>query len=819
MIKAAGVIVLLILFSSAKGQNSNIDQLTRDSKSGIPADKVFLHVDRNLYKQGDTIRFTAYIRDRQTGIYETKSSTLICMVISPASKTADSSRFRISGATASGWLHIPVDATPGIYSVTAFTANMMNYNNRYVFRTPVKVEKQGRPGKSNTEILTSRQTENTKELTSSDLRIDFLPEGGNLITGFRQRIGFNATTTTGKQLFINGKITDQEGNDVTTFESGINGPGFFEITPVVGKRYMAIVKIDKSNTFEYQLPESLENGAGLRVEDDGPDQLKVTIFSRGAEFKKLLLTVAMNEVVVFSGNTEIDSSRIVRINTEMLPPGTGYVTLFDKSGRPLAERQVLVNKGKRLNIGILKDKTAYKPGGEASIDLQATDENGKNVAAVLSLSAFDSITGFSPLLPLADIRSTMDFDAGFLESLPLKIGLAGPANLTDKELETMLLVYGWRRFRDRESGDTIISREYNDFETIELTTRAEGKNRRDKIRITSLEALDMIEIKTTGGITEFNPDTLDSGARNLVIMPDPDWRKNQHPVLLRTKTNKRFAESVKSFSYQEPEEMKTVFTIRNEADYGLDTAVYIDRVTIKGNRDNAPKVYNKYQLMFQNTSAYTISAKDLTTAFTFEDVLTRLMPFMIDRKAKKVYLRTTGRGPQTPALFVVDDVPLWEPGITGTSKWLSSYVQIADMPASNISSVTMIKGLQGYPLYGEAALGGVIFVETKAKGMKDGTYEEVKQPWKEIKNDLAKPVRIYRSEIEFYIPAREEYLLNPEYQNRRTLLWKKEIVLDGSGPVSVKFPLNNTKGKIMITVNGVSVNNIPGSASKTLSVN
>ena len=125
----------------------------------------------------------------------------------------------------------------------------------------------------------------------------------------------------------------------------------------------------------------------------------------------------------------------------------------------------------------------------------------------------------------------------------------------------------------------------------------------------------------------------------------------------------------------------------------------------------------------------------------------------------------------------------------------------------------MIRGVQGFPLYGEQALGGVIFVTTNGKAMMDGTYKEVR-PWMPPgNNNLAKPIRIFRSEIEFYVPTKEQVQLIPEYHNRPTLYWSNELILDGSGPVKINYPNNMKTGTIFVNINGVTFDNVPFSST------
>jgi hypothetical protein len=158
-----------------------------------------------------------------------------------------------------------------------------------------------------------------------------------------------------------------------------------------------------------------------------------------------------------------------------------------------------------------------------------------------------------------------------------------------------------------------------------------------------------------------------------------------------------------------------------------------------------------------------------------------------------------------PALFVLDGTPIGQ-----------DYEMIATMPASKISSVTFMKGSHGFALYGQKAMGGVIFVTTKiGAGIKDDSYNGNDN---RSNGDLLKEIRIFRTETEYYIPTKEEVSLNPEYHLRPTILWKSQVLIDGNGPVKIKFPNNMVKGTAMITVNGISFTNNVGSTRSNYKV-
>jgi len=77
-------------------------------------------------------------------------------------------------------------------------------------------------------------------------------------------------------------------------------------------------------------------------------------------------------------------------------------------------------------------------------------------------------------------------------------------------------------------------------------------------------------------------------------------------------------------------------------------------------------------------------------------------------------------------------------------------------------------------------------------------------------NKMLVPINIYRPYVEFYNPGKAESHSNSIWQNRPTILWKSDVYFNGNKPVKFKIPNQIHQGKVIITVNGVSENNLVG---------
>ena len=167
-----------------------------------------------------------------------------------------------------------------------------------------------------------------------------------------------------------------------------------------------------------------------------------------------------------------------------------------------------------------------------------------------------------------------------------------------------------------------------------------------------------------------------------------------------------------------------------------------------------------------------------------------------------IYLRSPRSflaGP-VPALFVLDGMPIYQNG------W--AYVQ--DIPINEVTSITVLNGQRGYTQYGEGSQGGVIFINTRSAGTNNLPGSPSKWATAVRSGNLVKPMQIFRPSIEFYIPVKPEADFDPLLQSRATLYWDPEVYFNGKEPVKIK--VNNLKhtGPVVVTINGVSVDNLVG---------
>jgi hypothetical protein len=518
---------------------SPVEKYLLSQQNSYSRDQVFVHIDRNMYKPGDTIRFQAYIRDRFTGIFESNSVSFYALLFNDIQKMIDSSRFKIENSTSTGWMTIPANAGFGKYHFVAFTGTMQNFNPMDAFQLdlyvkakdddPEKVEitfdqENYQPGDTleavikitdakgepksqqkfqcslttdnysieTDEISTNRKGESVIRFTIPDtisfqpglevitqkrankvsvkkdfkipfndlyLDLRFLPEGGTLVAGLEQRIGFNATNLKGEPVYIEGLLKNRTGSILDTIKSGIYGPGLFVCTPQSGM-YVELFKGAGKEKI-WPLPDPVTSGMYLSVKPIDNRSFAVEIQSNSYSGETVFVSGTMNMTQIFSQDLILNKKQRIVVETDQLLSGVAQITLFNKELRPIAERLVYVNADKHLKFNIKTENSFYGPWQETELIVSVTDSQGNPVEGIFSIAVADSISGHNAEMFTPGIEYTFNYHPNFPGNLPYKALIKGLENIIDEERDLLLMVYGWSKinwdFSKKETTSVIIT--------------------------------------------------------------------------------------------------------------------------------------------------------------------------------------------------------------------------------------------------------------------------------------------------------------------------------------------------------------------------
>ncbi|MFS4418499.1 TonB-dependent receptor plug domain-containing protein [Maribacter sp. 2307ULW6-5] len=422
---------------------------------GERPEKTYLHTDRDVYINGDTIWFKAYLLD---GIYHSPSPKSKVVHVELLNGTGDVLQRKMvyngsSGAV--GEMKIGHELPEGDYALRAYTRYMLNEQEPVPFHKSIRVvhqpadaaflEMEKASSNGNGATTWSRDKAGNKPL------LRFFPEGGHLVEGLMTKMGVEIQDSFGNGLQVKGQIQDQDGAVVATFKSGAFGLGMVPFKPLPGSRYEAKIDMD-GRPHKYEIPEIRQSGHVLNVLDrDKHIEVRVATNKDGGLENTVLVGHTRGKVFLkgLRGRPK-GNGYVIKLDPAELVEGVAHFTLFSKNGEPLCERLFFVeNRAKKTILNLRTDKMEYGPRERVSLKMDLEDMGGNVLEGDLSVSVVSN-GGLQPgfendmyswLLLNSDVGGTVP-NAGYFFDSAIK----------DRRLllDALMLTHGWRRFEWKE---------------------------------------------------------------------------------------------------------------------------------------------------------------------------------------------------------------------------------------------------------------------------------------------------------------------------------------------------------------------------------
>ncbi|MFN6039321.1 MAG: MG2 domain-containing protein [Bacteroidota bacterium] len=278
------------------------------------------------------------------------------------------------------------------------------------------------------------------------IKLDFFPEGGDLVDRFENRVAFRAQNEFGKPADIEGNLVTQNGSVLSAISSFHQGMGVFNLAPKTGEKYFVQITKPSGISQQFQLPVSSEKGYILQADNSKKDEITTNINT--SEREELTLIGTMRGKVLYSNVINaVPGKNQIRFSTKDFSSGVLQLTLFDSRGVARCERLVFANKSRQLNISIDTEKEKYLPREKVKLNISVKDERGMPANTNLSiavvndqfLSFADDKSGniLSELLLQQDIKEKIQEPAFYFNKNEPK---------SDVALDYLLMTAGWRSF-------------------------------------------------------------------------------------------------------------------------------------------------------------------------------------------------------------------------------------------------------------------------------------------------------------------------------------------------------------------------------------
>ncbi|MCR8560898.1 hypothetical protein KXD93_24790 [Mucilaginibacter sp. BJC16-A38] len=279
---------------------------------------------------------------------------------------------------------------------------------------------------------------------TGDIDLQFMPEGGNMVSGIASKIGFKAIGEDGKGVDVGGAVYNSKQQQVASFTSGYKGIGAFELVPQSGETYTARITSTIGANKSYPLPAVSLNGTTLQLRRVRGDSIEVRIITSTVAPASYFLIGQSRGVPCYAAHIKPkEGAAVAIISPTIFPAGIVRFTLLSEASQPLNERIIYVDKHDNLQVDISPDHQQYAPHDSIAIRLQVHDKSGKPVRGSFSMAVTDdnqvktdSLGGniINNLLFTADLNGTVE-DPGhyFIETSAVRA----------TELDNLMLTQGW----------------------------------------------------------------------------------------------------------------------------------------------------------------------------------------------------------------------------------------------------------------------------------------------------------------------------------------------------------------------------------------
>lgn len=781
--KKALFTLLLIQITVSCCLAQSFDSLVNRYNAKFPQEKIYIHFDNNSYLPGSDIGFKAYLmngpepsklnRNVYTDWYDSDGNLL-------AHQTSP-----ILLSSAFGTFSIPLSYKGNAVTVIAYTGWMLNFDSAFLFRKQIT-------------ILQPAVSLSTASIPPS-YKLQFFPEGGEMVNGLTSFIAFKATDGYGNPFTVKAVIRNDKEEEITNFQSVHDGMGKFALIPDTGTYYAEWTTPD-GNIRRTFLPKVLSEGITMQV--NTIDQSCFVRMYRSAELmpslRKLTMVMTINQQIVSQTTVDLTNtfSTQIKIPLSNLPSGIATITLLNRYQEPVCERVIFINNEE------------YKLNAEIRFDTINTEKLAKNVIEInlpdtIPVNMSFSVTNddyteestdliYSSLLLSADIKGKIHNPAFYFTA---------PKETAQPLLDLVMLTNGWRRIIWKKVFDTTQWHINYPMDTtyIALFGNVEGLNEK---RLLNSETINLIllgkdsskqvyivPVSSNGSFQEsklFFYDTAKLFFQLNKLQFLPGKASINFSTNLLDSPFQRKVTSLITITYDsvQLEAMRKIIeretAIRKLKDV-LELKEVIVTSRIKTRIEQMDELYTSGLFRSFNSISFDLikDQRALSSFSIFDFLKGRIAGLNIQGS---VIGRPTVLWSRSPVSFYLDEIP-------------TDAEILASIPMSNLAYVKLIRA----PFFGPLSAGNAAISVYTKKG------NDITENMKGLESTLLKGYTMVK---EFYQP---DYSMEaPEMSkpdNRRTLYWQPNIITDGSTrTIKLVFYNNSSSKKFKFVLEGINDN-------------
>lgn len=794
-------------------------------------EKIYVHTDKDIYTNGETIWFKAYLVDGIFHKNSNKSEILYVELLDGDDTIVARRKMRVTNSVIHGEIALPNNISEGKYLLRSYTKYMLNDRSPVYFQKEVPIfhqkidEFNTKVGQLDGKDSLLNDSSTLISDTASGVEVQLFPEGGDLVVGQTSILGIKISNIGEPDIDKTGSIINSKNEPLAFFKIHETGLGTVAFTPESNEEYYARITLNGQEK-KFPVPPAQQTGYVLSVRNNA-DHLVLNVSTNKLGGLEGCLVVGHFRGDIFYkhiGTPENANAYSVKLKTDRLPDGVAHFTLFTEQGEPVCERLVFIDHPDNdIHLSVKSDLAIYGQRDKVSVEIDAFDKDSVSFKGNFSMSVVTKSNRLPLNIVRTDIKSWLLLDSDLGGSVE-DAGYFFENDSRERKilLDALMLTHGWRRFVWKELLDDVNSsqRSYSPekAEGIILSgyTALEKDSRVAKKATVLLkipkQGINKAQVTDKQGRFSFGPFDLSNGEKtyleisqysnkgkrpknDLAIYLDKEWpevpvkRKNESRLLQVKKggitnddrvTNKVSVDTViKTYLRQS--------YVKKVSDFKFDSTItQLDEVTVSSKKKR--NVNENITQSLQATSSVRVISDSVAPAGTLS---------AMDLIGRAAGVSVTGTYPdQKLVITVMSDRRSTAPILYLVNGNEVDVSQVQNMNSSEILYVDVLRGHEA-AVYGSRASGGAVLITTKGRNSIRRNSPDQNKPEQFIPG-------FYKTR-EFFSPSyerpKEEY---KKSDYRTTLHWQPDIVIENNNSGLIQFYTADTVGDFIIKVEGIT---------------
>jgi TonB-dependent SusC/RagA subfamily outer membrane receptor len=768
-----------------------------------PAEKVYIHTDRDVYSVNDSVWFRIYLTNAHNNLPQSGFQSVYFELIDAAKNIKVRNLILTYNGFGKGDLDLSsYKLDGGKYQLRVYSNYQRNFGESFLFHKNIVLTNQSNNQSVEPEVGKKKKQEkeigNQNLSSSNPVDIQFLPEGGYLSYGCPCTVAFIARDTNNQPVDVSGWIVNGTDEKIIRFSSSHNGMGKFAFIPEKDVVYKAV--LDNFPGFAVQLPPATDKTRfSVRILKDtviGLILWKPKIPSSSENY--YLINRARGKISFFTKIGMSDTPAQIKLGWSKFESGVNNLTLADSLMRPLAERLIFVKKDDFFTIETNTDREEYGRREKVNVEIK-TKQSNNAVPTNFSISVVNKAQDIALEQYPENILSYLLLDSELHGTVPNPSYYFKDDSIsTLNKLDLVMLTYGWRNYNWNNFKDKLPDTAFKREPGLEISGKIKKlmgqKGVEDgKVSLIMKSKAGEVFISETQsdstGVFRFPPSFFPDSVSAFLQGVNKHNRRNIEVINLST-FKPTAPVTFKSLSFPVPgDEQQSNFNrmanLRLLEDKAYNPGKYeilLDEVTVVKNKlDPMNESANDGHFRIYGMADNVLKVEDNMFAPDIWTLMSgRLSGVLVSGNSVSV------RG-NTP-IFLLDGIPIEKDFLDG-------------IPVSDIDKIEVLKNASNLAVFGVRGANGVIAVYTKHG---ETVYRE--EYYKGIINDK---LRGYYLAREFYSPNYETSNIERS-DHRATIYWNPEIVSDSTGTAKFSFFTSDDPGFMLLKVEGLSFDGKPG---------